>query len=354
MIDIINQYTKYLRQLDSLDEYIKKTYQRNNGINKIIDQYNGENVELLEYYRSLIGSQIQYNATVINLYGNYENFVTEICRAYLISKFLITEKFEELPVGLQEKYKTSVGEYLNNKQRFLNSDLNLNEVINNYNNFLKSDFSNIDYDLLLRHSANLSSNQLQEFLKELGIAEGKNIVSSDFLKKFYVENGLCDDHEYRFRLGRNKDLFKYLDDLVASRNLIAHTGEDSNRISAKDFVELTIPFLKSVARILLDFVVSALTMNFYCDTQIPIIHVFDNRILCISNNGINIKVGDIVTYKYDETVHNAIITRIQIDGHDVCETGFDVINVGLELDNRIKEDSQIIFIVDSAKSLKEQ
>lgn len=349
MKEIIQEYCNFLSKLNQIKTYINNTYRRDNGIIAIIEDYAGENIDLLNYYKSIIDSSLQYNAIVINLYGAYENFISKISKSYLIVLFNNAKSIEDLPKKLVKKYQSNVGNYLNNNSKFSNYDIKVNQVISNYNDFLNSNFSNINYELLLNHSGNLNYEHLKDYLKEIGILGDKSICESSLLKNFYIDNGLYDEMEFNEKKNRvPSDLFNPLNNLVNTRNTVAHTGEEENRISVNEFDNLIIPFLNIISRIITEMIIDRINYYKKENSKFDIIKIYNDKILCINNNSQNIKIGDMVIYRKNNVIHTAIIKKIEIYHNSVEETGTEPIDVGCELDSKINNDCQIIDICNMA------
>ncbi|MBQ7740647.1 MAG: hypothetical protein IJT65_05380 [Eubacterium sp.] len=346
MNDIIEAYIDFNTSLNTTDEYVKNTFLRNNGIQSIIDNYNGENKELLAYYKSMIDAQIQYNAIIINLYGAYERYVRSIAKYYLLELLKHCTSIEGVPEKICKSYRKNLGEFLSNPNRFNNANLNQKESVKNYLMFLDSNFDNADIELLLSRSGNLKIEQLRTLLTDIGLLEDKKLSDSIFLENYYLKNDIYDKTDFdRKKSRKENDLFLPLDQLVASRNKVAHTGEDNERISSTLLRETTIPFLHTVSRIILDVIINSLA-SFIQEMHIfTVINVFDNHILCINNQGFNVRTGDIIVYKHNGKLKNAIVTEIQINHEKVVDTGSDTVDVGLNLDNTICADDEIICIL---------
>jgi hypothetical protein len=346
MNDIISAYYSFLSLLDRIKKYTEKTYVKNNGLQSIIDNYQGENKELLDYYNSIKESQIQYNAIIITLYGAYENYIDNISKCYLTYIFNNCDPLTNIPVNIRDTYRKNIGDLLSNPQRFGFNIEAAENAAKKFCMYLDANYSNIEYDVLLNHSGNLKSSQLEDYLRSLSLLENSNLFDSYFIEKYYYEYDFYDNKDFETKRRRKSaDLFKPLNDLVESRNNVAHTGEDSSRISTRTIIHSTIPFLKVLSRVVLECILNTAVSLTSVESKFTNIAVFDNRILCTNNKGHNIKTGGVVIYRHNETIKNAIIRRIELNKKSIDETGKESINVGLELDNKIDPKDIIIDII---------
>ena len=140
---LLIEYQVFLSQMHEIEDFLKKIDKNTDieKIEKIVLEQNKDLNEYVKFLRSLSGSQLVYNAIVISLYGCLENYIDRLLGAYL--EILTEQKlsYNDLSNNFREKYRSKLGEFLSNPQRFNNMNLDLEREIANYHHLLKSDLS---------------------------------------------------------------------------------------------------------------------------------------------------------------------------------------------------------------------
>ncbi len=352
MRDFISVYKLFNRRLDDIGLFLQKIASKNDVWNSFrLFPLSKEQKELLDYIHSDRVYTIHYNAVIISLYGCFENYIDSVFSHYLDFVFSKVSSYEELPSSITIKYKAKLGEYLSAQNRFTNIETPLPNIIASYLKILNSDFSTFDKSFLLMHPGNLKVDKICNFMSEMGIeSPQQKIYQDEALKTFFIDTCGYDEADYELKSKRKSlDLVSYLERLVDQRNCIAHGWVEDNRISMNDIQSYYIPFLKVFADIILRILICKAiegvdnsNAQLFCDSPIAVYH---NKVVCIHIYNQKISRGDYIIYSTKKGIKCAKIMRIEIDNKPYENVLKDDIDVGLEIDNRIKFEDKIVMFI---------
>lgn len=352
-------YYQFSERLDTIQLYIDMTFSKNNELEHVENLLTKEIYKsVISYFKTLRTSTIQYNAVVISLYGCFENFVDTLFSEYVNIVFEKSRNMEDIPPKMIAKYRLKVGEYLSAPQRFNAMDLSEIGVVTDYHNILTSCLTEtINPKLLVSHSGNLHISELLGLMTDLGIENSKtSILDSHLLKKYFVESVGIELKEFDLKKRRaasdikNSELLEPLERLVSQRNSVAHSWNEGNRITAHDFSSAIIPFLGVLAKIVLEICFIELFKKIpeseYSFINKSPINVFNNHILCLNSQGINLKSGDFILYKSNGKNKCSCIKNIQRNGKDIIEVKREQsIDIGIQLENTVKSEDEICYVI---------
>ena len=352
---LLIEYRMFVSRVEEIEEYLIKV-DRNSTIEKIsssIPNTDADISEYLDFIRSLGNSPLSYNAIIISLYGCFENYVDKLFGVYLEILTESKSTYEELPAKLREKYRNKFGEFLSNPQRFNNMELDFSDEITKYYKLLQSDLAGtINKNIALSHSGNLHVEEVFLLMKQLGIKDAKErIMDSHVFKKYHFDNGMDEVEFDEKRARKTDDFFFPLEQLITQRNSVAHSWNVEDRVTLREIKNSIIPFIKLLCNCVLRIcLASAYLLNsntsIFQDEQ-PIA-VYNNSIVCFNNQGVKITKGDYIIYVSDENVKVAQIENMQFDRKDIVlveET--DSKKVGLKLDNTIKKEDKLKFLINA-------
>ena len=176
------------------------------------------------------------------------------------------------------------------------------------------------------------------------------------LKKYFVESVGIELKDFDLKKRRaardikNSELLEPLERLVSQRNSVAHSWNEGNRITAHDFSSAIIPFLGVLAKIVLEICFIELFKKIpeseYSFINKSPINVFNNHILCLNSQGINLKSGDFILYKSNGKNKCSCIKNIQRNGKDIIEVKKEQsIDIGIQLENTVKSEDEICYVI---------
>lgn len=356
---LLTSYQQLLERLEQIKQYMDMTLSKNEAlesIGKVLTNENDKNY--IEYLKTLSTSTIQYNAVIISLYGCFENYIDNLLSVYINIVLEHAHEKEDIPVKMLSKYRKKVGEFLSAPQRFNAMDITENDIIADYHSILTSNFEEkINPKLFMAHSGNLHINEIINIMQDMGIENGGALILNSFLlKKHYVIDVGMNEDEFNVKKGRaasnitHSELLDPLERLVEQRNSVAHSWNEGNRITVHDLSIKTIPFLKTISKIVLEICLLELVSNILklecCFSDKSLIKVYDNHIACLNSQGLNFKVFDFIIYKSNDAYKCSQIQNIQYNGVDM-DTISDKqsIDIGLLLENTVKIDDEMYYLI---------
>lgn len=299
-------------------------------------------------------SQIVNNAIIISLYGCFENYVSNIFGVFLEIVLNNYKKHSELPESLQKKYREKIGDYLSSPQRYKGYDLEFDKEIEKYNQVLNQNaLSRVNKIFALSHSGNVHVDEICEIMKTLGISDGKGKILNEPIFKEYYISAFMDEHEYNLKRANSiSDLFSPIEILLNQRNTVAHSWNNSERLSLEEINNSIIPFIdvfcdclcRICIRESLNF--SKIEKNSFRSKK-PI-EVIRNHIVCFNNQNKNVRINDYLIYENNDYVYIGKIISIQRDHEQVKAITSDLsVDIGVKLDTPIKIESRIKAVVDA-------
>ncbi|MBQ7172937.1 MAG: hypothetical protein IJR88_02320 [Clostridia bacterium] len=316
--------------------------------------FDGEESFYLSTLKETKNSQIVNNAIIISLYGCFENYISSILGVFLEIVLENHKKHSELPQSLQKKYREKIGDYLSSPQRYKGYDFEFEKEIEKYNQVLNlNTLSCINKVFALAHSGNIHVDEICEIMNSLGICDGKSKILDEPIFKGYYIPSFMDEHEFQLKRTNNiSDLFLPIEILIKQRNTVAHSWNNSDRLSLEEIDNRLIPFVEVFCDCLCRICIReslgySKIENQKFQTKKPI-NVFNNYIVCFNNSYKNIKINDYLIYKTGDRVYIGKIINIQKDHIEKEAITSDLsVDIGVELDTPVKIESRIHAIVDA-------
>ncbi len=290
-----------------------------------------EGTGLFELFRN----DLFYNGVIITLYGLFEKFVDQICLSFIDTALKNEEEMFENNKSVRSKmlstYLQNVLEYVQNPQRHTNIDFSDTLVSSLFEGYYSAqrnnDYSKIDSRFLIFHSANVKSAELFNIFKKIGIEDfGVQICDSQSFADFLQDNlGFEEKDISMMKTNDASSIYNVLNSLVDQRNTIAHSGFSDSKISFKEVFETTIPYLISLASSIKDILVNTLSIKFSLPNKfrfrdVSIIKVYNNKLVCHSNEDYLISIGDLLILKNSENYIVAEIKSIGLNEKLVTKT----------------------------------
>ena len=230
---------------------IRDYYSDLNEKNSVLDDTYGE-LGVPSALKSRIGAlqakrtaekQFDYTVLIISLYGQYESFVEKLIKEFLEELHLGNYRFSQLPQEIRESYFAK-GIKLHSKltwEKFsrITKEMLAKSLSDSYNN----DSQNILPEAFFTDNGNYKMDVLAACLSELGVSNIKqHLCNYPALKSYYLQkhgnvniNGIDDSL-----------LYGLIDEVVETRNRLAHTGTVDN-IKDKSYIEDMFAFFEAFA-----------------------------------------------------------------------------------------------------------
>lgn len=201
---------------------------------------------------SLVRSQLSYNAIIISLYGCYESFVDDILYIFIEQITNQSNSYLELPTEIKTNNLKLSSEFLNSEQRFKNFGLKKEEIIENIYS------GKVTKKLLLKHSGNLSFNNLADYFGSLGVTDLANkIKKSQLFIQYYSESKAIDHKsaENYLKVTSSDIVFNILSDLILQRNSIAHSWKSDEKIDFEIIGNEWLKFIEAFCECLQEIII---------------------------------------------------------------------------------------------------
>lgn len=325
-------------------------------------------------YVSLVRKDAFYNGIIITIYGMFENYIDCVAKEYLTIVYSCNERTESQEIfthnesdidkmdktsktplkdKLTDLYKFGIGDFLQSPNRHSNiedSDEKIIQLLSSYIDIkTKDDYSNIDISFLLFHSGNMKSDAVFDLFNRIQIKElqTKLIEVSPFKTFIIDELGIEEPIIKKIQTERKSDVYLQLNRLVDERNIIAHQGKSDNKISFDELKKKTIPFLLLFADALFRSVCVFILKTFELKDECifankKFIDLYDNCIVCHSNEGKDIKVGDYFVIKNNNDRVIAKILTIEENHMSKDRTGTLISDFGFKVDSHINENNELL------------
>lgn len=350
--------TMFHKNLDEIESYIRSIEIQKETLIELKNFSNSECskdnfqkiISYSDYLEKTLTSPIQYNAAIISLYGSFEFFIDEIFKKFIELIFLNKNNYDDLPKGILDKHLSKTGEFFMNPQRFKNYELTNESVIENlYNCINNNQCAKLNEELILYHGGNLRFDQISILMKDFGIKQPlEQIIFNDKYIDFYSNKEnlhLSDTKKYIGEIKSSPNfesiLFSELNNLISERNKVAHGWIIENRISYSIIKDEIIKFLK-----LLGSIIEEILFKEYCiflkktnklnGFQKPI-QVINRTILCINSCESKLKINDYIFAENEKGFHPLKIINLRINNDDVSCIEDINIDIGIEVDNNIKD-----------------
>lgn len=342
MIRLDEQFDKLKKNIDDVIAFMHFM----NG--HIEEKMSEDDLSLL---RRVSVSPVPYNATIISLYGNIELFIDEVAETYIDLIYRLVNGYSHLPKKMREKHESVSGEFLTNPGRFLNYELSKEGIVKNLNECLQGRSQAIlNKKMILRHSANLRSDQIIAFFSELGVDAFKNkLFLNNILLEYYANKNDISLESAREKIQSlmkdeelSKSLFFELDNLVEQRNQVAHSGRVDEKKGFEYIENITVPFLLVVAKTIIDILSNEIVLYAYENKKVEIFpeiyDVIDNRILLVNRGNNVFKIGDEISFYHNGIIGRAKISSIRVNDKDVKYIDNEAENnVSLAVESKVKK-----------------
>lgn len=295
----------------------------------------------------LLDSQIvQYNAIIISLYGAYELAIKGATNTFI--KYCINYNLN-LSDNFIKNYLSSVAKSFEKNSNEENFNL-----IKDLNSFLiNGDIAKFRSDLSLNSKQNLKSSVVQEIANLIGKNNFLNETKHSIAFKNYIKNreNLSTLEQIKTYINAMNQPYKYIDDIVDSRNRIAHRGYeeepmlDSNILKNIVFPEFRL-FVSSYFRFLkIQWCIQCCTKNTNV-LELEIINIFNNNIICFNTKeNIITKDNIIIIKKPNDKWDFSTILNIQYNKQDIEISELNQ-NIGCKLEAHCKQNYKYYLYID--------
>ncbi len=271
-----------------------------------------------------------YTAIVISLYGALERFVEDLAESYVYLVCRRTPVFDALPDEIIKQHiPKSITLLEKVQQPNYRGSLNITTIVGNLHRTLTENISNaLNAKAYSVHTANMRCSIVDQMFNSVGV---KNITDRAKHWKSHKEDIKSTSSSH----------WPLIDDLADRRNEVSH-GMPPELLSLdilKDYIVETNNFCRCIYDIAVGESLRPLVNHIAIELPEPI-DVIDHRIVCISNGGQPISVGDSIIVKTNDPIMPfkiGKIERIEINNESTekVEAGSELF-VGLQVDMHIK------------------
>lgn len=279
---------------------------------------------------------VQYNAIIISLYGAYELSIKKATNTFI--KFSVNNEFP-LTHKLTKNYLLSVSKTFEKNNAQKNKD-----IIKDLNSFLnENDVSKFQSELSLNNYQNLKIATVQEISK---LIEINNLVNNikhtlDFEKYIKERENLSSIEQAVKYIDILNNPFNLIDDIVDSRNRIAHRGFEENMLD-NDMLKGVV--IKEFKVFVLNYIY--LLKNAWYEEclkqgknieELEILKIFNNNIICFNTKNISVSKKNVILVKDGKNrCKFGQILSIQHDNEEI-EISLNNQNIGCKLDVTCKD-----------------
>lgn len=321
-LEVINQYKK---RLDEIERHIQFISLQKDLYNEI--KSSSQMASYAEQLGDILNSTVQYNSIIICLYGCFEEFIDEIALEYIGIIDSLCTSYNELPQSIRDKHLYKVGEFLSNPQRYKGYELTIDDCVKNiYMSINSSPERKLNTELIIAHSGNLKVEKICDLFKDLGI---KNLKSK-------IEDIV------------SKENLNLLDELVDQRNVISHSWEVEQRLAYEKIKNETIVVLRTTGEKIKDILLDEIFLFMYEKNMFESfdkpIKVINNKILCINSKSSYLKKGESILLVKTDRKERLEILGIEINKNSVDKVEKENIDIGIEVNKKIKENYQYYYV----------
>lgn len=283
---------------------------------------------------------VKYNAIIVSLYGRYELAIKQLTKEVI--RYMVKNNVGEAD-KLKNENLSSVLKTIERKP--IEEKKGLIEGL--YLLFNQDDISGYNFDLSLNNYQNLKTSVVYDIAKIIGITNlEQHLKLHPFVVNFIKNEQDLPNTETALRyINSRVAIFSEIDDLVDSRNKIAHEGFEPHMIADSIILNNLIPKLKLFVKTYLRFL-QLLILEFYETTRADyfidlslVRSVINKNVICFNTGTNHIKRNDIILITTDTDKFFAKIVSIQINGTNV-DTAPQNVNVGCQLDINVKDSYQ--------------
>lgn len=287
---------------------------------------------------------VQYNAIIISIYGAYELAIKNSTNQFI--KFCINNNLG-LSENLVKNYLSSVSKNFERNTR----DDNLELIEGLYRFFIQNDITKFRDDLSLNATQNLKISVVEKIANLINISNFTNNAKSNIeFKKYVMTNeGLTNLKEATKYINQLQKPFQFLDDIVDSRNRIAHRGFEANMFD-NDTLKKSIIGFRIFIKIYVDSIKSLYGEILFKERksnlhELHIIKICKNRIICFNTKEFLIDKKTHLLIKTKEDFVIANICCIESNNNQINRSSKNQ-NIGCELDAVCKKNYDYYIIAD--------
>ncbi len=340
-IKLIRKYIQHIQDVNDIAGYVAlKT--DNEQIKKLLDKIKGHNTFGIDK------KIFEYKAIIISLYGILEKFIEIWIKEYLDTLSDIIPKYNQIDNKIKEQHfelSLKLISTITSRTSAKYQHLTKEQVLKNLNNCIEnpSDYIfNLEAFVLL--SGNLKHNKIVELFKQLNIdLNGKLKINQTIIQHIQYIRQKEDIGELKAEV-----LYEEINQLVESRNEIAHGSETVENFQDHSVLESYIQFLENycqaIFEILNEEIIKHESIHKFQKIE-NVIDIFDNKILAFEIENYELKLGDfIIIETAEDKFFKKPILEIQVDNKSCPKikiTG--KTNIAVQLEPTIKK-NQKFFI----------
>ena len=333
------------KKVEQLENYLSSWQRAKEDVSKA----KGQNIELPASICDLLNNTTKrifdYKLSILILYGAFENFIENMISSYLGRLQQMVSSYDRLPKEIKdhhtERSAKLLGYICSGYSKYDNVSIE-NVVQGMYLCVSKNNAYQLNIPAFTHHSSNLRMDTVRELFNGIGIKGiDKIILDSNF------QDGIIDDMMGSLTKEELEDAkFQKLSELVERRNDIAHGVEDADEnILKADMIETDYcRYLKVLARLIYRAVLreyAALVIKENADSCClgKPIEVYNNRIVCLSNQNKRIACGNYLVGQNDVgELRVGEIQSLQVDNCPVRSVSSEELkNIGKKVDFRAKK-----------------
>lgn len=291
--------------------------------------------------------RFDYNGIVVSLYGFFEQYIESTIKAYVVYMNRTVPRFSDLPSEIHKNHlQLSLDLLSRSGQSKYKDQLMIEQVISNMNSCYGVGEYRLNEEAFSQHDANFRIDNMKSIFSKIGVdgVQGKILKNEKFQKyisRVFSDRDLSSIDE--------TEAFKNIDDLAERRNEVSH-GMPSQILPNQTLYEYIL-FFKYYSMALFE-VLFASTLYYesaYHGVEIgKSIGVFNKNIVCLNLKNVNVKVGDILISKTNNTANPYIgssIKEIQVNNKNYRSiNAVPSINVGLRVSYPAKN-NHIFYLV---------
>lgn len=324
--------------LDKIIKYIDLIKVEGEYINKLKNHKEFDN--FTKVLKDNHNSVVKYNAVIISIYGSFEKYIDELATNYVYKIIELSKTYSEIPQPIKDTYLRNVGEYFSNPNRFPKDIPDREVVIQNFSDFTNDIAKKLTNTyFFVKHAGNLTSQNVNTLFNSLDVNKLlQNITSNEsFINSLKEIDG-------------DNDQFHLLNRLIGERNIISH-GITEERIDFNIIVDEIIPFIILFSKLINDEVIKKVYTFLLLRKDSSIVKLskkykcINNKIICLNTLNTVLCKGDkllIKTPNGDYFISSVVKIEIENEEYENASSNIDV---GLELDKKIKKDYDFYMLV---------
>lgn len=294
-----------LEQLEQIAFYLNFVDRpRQHKVSKLTKSFESDDTEdmamvsFINDYLSMVKTPLNYNATIISLYGCYEQYVDKLLLQYLKLYKNFCGDFINLPKTIKKNNILLASKFLENQNRYKRYNLTAETVVNNVYD------GKLNYELMTLHAGNLSLTELQRVFNQVDINDllVKIKNTKKFVKYFSDAKDLGFERSKKFiNADKSNQVLNTITNLIDERNLVAHSWYSSERTSLEIIRNDWIPFLRTVFIAIFEIIITELFTvaipNNHCK-KMKNPEFYSSTLLGLHSLNTNLRQGDFLYLKH--------------------------------------------------------